>query len=146
MWLYPILFSINSRLQKCNLFACTPRMNNSQVFFRLSKHTICFPCLYRFIPELFTAIGPPSFIIGEGEGVAKKVALFQRHRHEEFSSGDSAGDFGLSFRRPEIYCEGPPSIFEGDGVGGGEGGAKSINYCSIVALRIINEPQYFKNR
>ena len=36
MWLYPVLFSINSRLQKCNLFACTPRMNNS----RLSKHTI----------------------------------------------------------------------------------------------------------
>ena len=35
MWLYPVLFSINSRLQKCNLFACTPRMNNS----RLSKHT-----------------------------------------------------------------------------------------------------------
>ena len=35
MWLYPVLFSINSRLQKCNLFACTPRMNNS----RLSKQT-----------------------------------------------------------------------------------------------------------
>ena len=35
MWLYPVLFSINSRLQKCNLFACTPRMNNS----RLIKHT-----------------------------------------------------------------------------------------------------------
>ena len=35
MWLYPVLFSINFRLQKCNLFACTPRMNNS----RLSKHT-----------------------------------------------------------------------------------------------------------
>ena len=33
MWLYPVLFSINSRLQKCNFFACTPRMNNS----RLSK-------------------------------------------------------------------------------------------------------------
>ena len=32
MWLYPVLFSINSRLQKCNLFACTPRMNNSHVF------------------------------------------------------------------------------------------------------------------
>ena len=31
MWLYPVLFSINSRLQKCNLFACTPRMNNSHV-------------------------------------------------------------------------------------------------------------------
>ena len=35
MWLYPVLFSINSRLQKCNLFACKPRMNNST----LSKHT-----------------------------------------------------------------------------------------------------------
>ena len=35
MWLYPVLFSINSRLQKCNLFTCTPRMNKS----RLSKHT-----------------------------------------------------------------------------------------------------------
>ena len=31
MWLYPVLFSINSRLQKCNLFACTPRMNNSRL-------------------------------------------------------------------------------------------------------------------
>ena len=31
MWLYPVLFSINSRLQKCNLFAFTPRMNNSHV-------------------------------------------------------------------------------------------------------------------
>ena len=36
MWLYPVLFSINSRLQKCDLFACTPRMNNS----RLSKRAI----------------------------------------------------------------------------------------------------------
>ena len=36
MWLYPVWFSINSRLQKCNLFACTPRMNNS----RLGKHTM----------------------------------------------------------------------------------------------------------
>ena len=33
--LYPVLFSINSRLQKCNLFACTPRMKCSG----LSKHT-----------------------------------------------------------------------------------------------------------
>ena len=32
LWLYPFLFSINSRLQKCNLFACSPRMNNSHVF------------------------------------------------------------------------------------------------------------------
>ena len=36
MSLYPVLFSINSRLQKCNLFACIPRMNNS----RLIKHTM----------------------------------------------------------------------------------------------------------
>ena len=36
IWLYPVLFIINSRLQKCNLFACTSRMNNS----RLSKQTI----------------------------------------------------------------------------------------------------------
>ena len=35
MWLYSVLFCINFRLQKCNLFACTPRMNNST----LSKHT-----------------------------------------------------------------------------------------------------------
>ena len=44
MWLYPVLFSINSRLQKCNLFACTPRMNNS----RLSKHTICTSANFKF--------------------------------------------------------------------------------------------------
>ena len=41
MWLYPIWFSINSRLQKCNLFACTPRMNNS----RLSKQAMYSLCL-----------------------------------------------------------------------------------------------------
>ena len=81
------------------------------------------------IPEQFTAIGQPSFIRGGGVGEPKKVALFQRHRLEEFSSGDSAGDFGLrSFRRPEIYCEGPPSfILKRRGWerrGGSRGGAK----------------------
>ena len=33
---YPVLFSINSRLQTCYLFACIPRMNNST----LSKRSI----------------------------------------------------------------------------------------------------------
>ena len=37
MWLYPVLFSINSRLQKCNFFSCTPRMNNS----RLRRQSLC---------------------------------------------------------------------------------------------------------
>ena len=50
MWLYPVLFSINSRLQKCNLFACTPRMNNS----RLIKHTIYYLAFFHDImPAVF---------------------------------------------------------------------------------------------
>ena len=79
-----------------------------------------------------------------GGGGAKKVTTFQRLRPQEFSSGDSTGDFGLrSFRRPEIYCEGtaPSFIWRGGG-GRGRGGEgqkniKIINYCSIIALRII---------
>ena len=39
MWLYPVLFSIISRLQKCNFFACTHRMNNSNVLWQLSQRT-----------------------------------------------------------------------------------------------------------
>ena len=70
------------------------------------------------IPEQFTAIGPPSFIWrGRGGGGEEQKKLwwntFQRLRPEEFSSRDSAGDFGLrSFLWPEIYCEGPLYEYE----------------------------------
>ena len=49
---------------------------------------------------------------GGGRGEPKKVTTFQRLRHQEFSSGDSTGGFGLrSFRRPELYCEGTAPSF-----------------------------------
>ena len=77
-------------------------------------------CIYNvIIPEQFTAIGPPSFIWrGEGGrgkncGGTLSRGFGQRLRPEEFSSRDSAGDFGLrSFLRPEIYCEGPLYEYE----------------------------------
>ena len=104
---------------KKNIYLC------SKIFIYICSKNI-YLCS-KNIPEQFTAIGPPSFIRGEGMGEPKKVALFQRHRPEEFLSGDSAGDFGLrSLRRPEIYCEGPPSFIwrEGGLEGRVEGRAK----------------------
>ena len=50
MWLYPVLFSINSRLQKCNFFACTPRMNNS----RLSKRAKIVTIHYFIFTNYYT--------------------------------------------------------------------------------------------
>ena len=71
-------------------------------------NSLCFWAVYCDRPTQLSLEGERG---GQGGGRPKKVALFQRHRHEEFSSGDSTWDFGLrSFRRPEIYCEGPPSF------------------------------------
>ena len=104
------------------------------------------------IPEQFTAIGPPSFIRGEGVGSQKRwhysrgIGLFL--------SGDSAGDFGLSFVRrfrrrfrPEEFSSARDSLWrptqlylEGrgwEGRGWSRGGQQSINYCSIIALRCL---------